>query len=642
MRELPYFLHAEGVLHFNRGALSEAETALRKAAEAQPDLDNFIALVSVLHRLDRDDEIKAIVDGIDLETVQGTPGQKMFLAQVIRKLGDGTKALQYAYNVLQSARNDQKAALRYFGLIMMDTQDGLIPSAEIVTVDTWVRLESDQHDEHAFVIEEGKDRPAEDVLSPSHPTAAASLGRRVGDEFNLPAGSGRTRRWRVAEVKHKYLHVLHDVMENFEKRFPDAQGLYKITMQEGDIQPALDEVRRVAENDRKLADLYLNNNFPINLIVSRRGGDTIRFVEYLRFLDNDIRTCAGTEAERFAARELLKKHKDKGAVLDTYTAWTVATMDALDVLKSVFGSVIVPQSVIDELKNLRDEQELTLEGSMTVGWHNGQFIRQDHSADDIAKRRSYIVEQLARIEAACEVRPVVVANHPSELATLISHSFGSHVLDAANLAGADHILVSEDMHFRQFGQAACSAKGVWLQSVFSFAREQGIVDRHRYVDLVVSLAWRRHGHLALDAETMLEALRDEPNGQLENFTALANFIGSRDAELRSHVEVFTEFLNRLWREYGNFDLRCMQATSVLLDRILRYRTDVWALLLAFIKRGCTAAVQRYVDGWIAGHFLSPSAVAGAAAEIENVARSLSDGRGTSNAPAKARLGGRGK
>ncbi|NTF97876.1 PIN domain-containing protein [Rhizobium rhizogenes] len=620
VRELPFFLHAEGLLHFNRGALPEAEASLTEALKAEPNLENYIALFSVLHRLDRGDEVKAIVDGIDLATVTGTPDQKMFLAQVMRKLGEGPKALEYAYAVLQSARNDQKAALRYFGLIMMDPEDGLIPSAEMVTIDTWVRLENDQHELHAFLVQEGEDRPAENVLTPSHPTAAAALGLRVGNEFDMPAGFGRTRRWRVAEIKHKYLHALHDVMENFEKRFPDAKGFYKITMVNGDIQPALDQVRRVSESHRKLADLYLKNNCPISVVVANGGRDTIRFVEYIRFLGFDVRTCLGTEAERLAAQEALRQHRGSGAVLDTYTAWTVATMDAFDVLKSVFGPLIVPQSVIDELKTLRDEQELAGERSMTMGWHNGEYIRQEHTAEEVAARRSYIVEQLAKIESACEVRPVVVADHPSELATLIHQSFGSHVLDAANLAGTEHVLISEDMHFRQYGEAACSAKGVWLQAVFSFANESGIIDHRRYVDLIVKLAWRRHGHLSLNADTMLAALRNGPADDLANFKALARFIGGRNAELKSHVEVCVEFLNRLWRKYDNFDLTSMQATSFLIEQLIRHRTGDWALVLAFIKRGCASPIQRFIDGWVAGHFLPAHEVADAAAEIEEAAR----------------------
>jgi tetratricopeptide (TPR) repeat protein len=626
IRELPFFQRAEGLLHLNRGALQEAEMALRKAIASQPDLDNYIALFSVLHRLDRGDEVKALVDRLNLATVEGTPGQKMFLAQVMRKVGERARALQYAYAVLKSARNDQKAALRYFGLIMMDPEDRLIPAADVVAIDTWVKLESEQHEVHAFLIEEGMDRPADDILSPSHPTVAAALGLKVGDEFDMPASFGGVRKWRVVEIKHKYLHALHDVMENFEKRFPDSKGFYKITMEDGDIQPALDQVRRASESNRRLADLYLENNCPISLVISKCGGDTIRFVEHIRFLNFDIRTCSGTEVERVAAQATLRSGRRSGAVLDTYTAWTISTMDAFDVLKAVFGYIIVPQSVIDELKILRDDQDVTAKQSITVAWHNGEYVKQEHTSEEIAARRSYIVEQLTRIEAACEVRPVVVVDRPSELATLIHRSFGSHVLDAANLAGTEHVLVSEDMYFRQYGEAACSTKAVWLQAVFSFAREFRAIDHRRYIDLIVKLAWRRHGHLSLDADTMLGALRSDPQGDIENFRAITNFMGTRNADLRSHVDVSVEFLNRLWHEYGNSDLRCMQATSILLDRMLRYRSRNWAFVLAFIKRGCISPIKGYVDGWITGHFLPVHEIAEAAAEIEKLAKRLKERR----------------
>ena len=217
--------------------------------------------------------------------------------------------------------------------------------------------------------------------------AVAAFGRQLGEEFQMPVALNGTRRWCGAEIKHKYLHALHDVMENFENRFPDAKGFYSITMQEGDIQPALEQVRRVAERNRNRADLYLKHNCPISFVVSKGDRDTIRFVEYIRFLDFDIRACLGNEPERAAARSLLDTNRHSGAVLDAYAAWTIATMDAFDVLQSVFGKLIVPQTVIDEIRSLRDEQETTAERSMTMTWHNGQYIRQEHTAQDIAARR---------------------------------------------------------------------------------------------------------------------------------------------------------------------------------------------------------------------------------------------------------------
>ncbi|MBN9078123.1 MAG: hypothetical protein BGN87_13135 [Rhizobiales bacterium 65-79] len=71
--------------------------------------------------------------------------------------------------------------------------------------------------------------------------------------------------------------------------------------------------------------------------------------------------------------------------------------------------------------------------SMTMTWHNGQYIRQEHAAEDVAAWRDYLVEELAWIEASCEVRPVVALDHLSEIAVMINQSFGTHVLDAANI-----------------------------------------------------------------------------------------------------------------------------------------------------------------------------------------------------------------
>lgn len=633
VRELPFFLHSEGFLHFNRGALRQAETALRKAIEVQPDLDNYLALFSVLRRRDRDEEVRPVLDSIDLATVVGTPGQKMYLAQLLRAAGYGPRSLAYAYDVLQSAKNDPDVALRYFGLIMMSPDDGLIPVAETAAVDTWVRLENEQGQNHSFLIEEGEDRPSEGIFSPTHPTAAAASGLKVGDTFEMPAAFGDSRQWRVAEIKHKYLHALHDVMENFEKRFPDAKGFYKVTMAEGDIQPALEQVRRVSESNRKLADLYLLRNLPLNMVAAHMGGDTIGFVEYIRSLDFDIRTCIGTETERLAARSIITQHRASGAVLDAYAAWTVAAIDAFDVLKGVFGALVVPQSVIDELRSLRDKQEHAAERSMTVAWHNGEFIKQEHTAEDVAVRRTFIAEQITKIEESCEVKPATAPDNPLEIASLITGMFDTHVLDAANLAAEGCVLVSEDMHFRQIAEAACSVEAVWLQPVLAFASEIGQIDRTRYVDAVVKLAWRRHGHLSLDAGVLLDALQTDDTNDLLNFQALANFIGTKNAEMRSHLNVSMTVLNHIWEDGEPHDLKRMQATSILVDRLIRNRGANWALTLAFIKSGSVSHLREYLDGWIGGHFLPADEFARAEAEMTNRIRTR---RLNSAVPTKAR------
>ena len=162
VRELPLYLHAEGLLHFNRGDLKQAEACLRKATKPGTDLTAYLALFATLRRDNRGDEVKPILEGIDLTKVQGEPGQKMYLAQELLASGFADTALSFAYEVLQQSRNDPQAAIRYFGLIMLDPNGRHVPHPTTVSLDTWVRLEGGHGESHSFLVVDADDRPAEE------------------------------------------------------------------------------------------------------------------------------------------------------------------------------------------------------------------------------------------------------------------------------------------------------------------------------------------------------------------------------------------------------------------------------------------------------------------------------------------------
>jgi hypothetical protein len=196
--------------------------------------------------------------------------------------------------------------------------------------------------------------------------------------------------------------------------------------------------------------------------------------------------------------------------------------------------------------------------------------------------------------------------------------FDTHVIDAANLAAEGYVLVSEDLHFRQWAEAATSAKGVWLQTVFALAQEIGEIDRHRYANLLVKLAWRRHGHLAIDPQALLDVFEGDTATDLPDFHALANFIGNRNAEMKSHLNVLMTFLNHIWKNRNAFDVKTMKATGMLLEKLIRYTGRTWALTVAFVKSGADGELQRYVENWVHGHFLPANDFAHAQAEISEM------------------------
>ena len=600
---LPFYQTAAGLLHFNRGDLKQAEKYLRGAVALNPDLTSYLVLFSTLRRSNQEDMIAPILETLDTNQVMGTEVEKISLAHELRAVGQEARAFELAYRVLMRAGNDPNVALKYFGLIMSDTSSDLLTSAHGVAVDMWVRLEGSNGEQNEFVIEEGESRPTEGVINPAHPTATAVIGLEVGASFDQPVPVGDSITWRVIEIKHKYIHALHDVMENFQVRFPNAEGLYRLSANEGDVQSVLDHLKEVAETNREVADFYLVQQFPMAVVASQFGGDIVGFADYIRLLDASIETCAGTRPERLAARATINQHRAAGAVLDTYTAWTAASMDVFDILIAVFGTLVVPRSTLDDLQTLKEVGKFRAGESITIAWHNGQFIKQEYSKADIEARSRYIDEQIAKIELNCTVLPSSAPDSPTQLATAVTTNFGPHVLDAANLTAEGYILVSEDLYFRQMANAAVSAKGVWLQVVLTYALDKKLMTRSRFAEAVVQLAARKHGHVSLDANTLWDVFAADNTSKLERFRAIAEFIGSKKADLRSHISVVIEFFALLWRGGLTAEIKGMKATGILLENLIRHCGEHWPHILNYLRTKANRPLQGYINQWMIGHFL---------------------------------------
>lgn len=561
------------------------------------------------------------------------------------RLGDERKAGNLLAEAFEHAREEPKAiANKAFALLLQGrpldalafaksaladdpTNDQvagvLVQSARFddLVDDPLVLVPSDLHQTSAgqtysFLIEEGDNRPGENILSPVHPMAAAALGLKAKDSFSLKNGFGDSIEWQVIEIKHKYLHALHVMMANFEHRFPDVKGFYSITMREGDIQPALEQVKRFGESNENFADFYIKHHLPMAALASVMGRDTIGLADYIRSVGHDLAVCVGNDPERYQAREFIVARRAAGAVLDTYTAWTAATTDTFDILIDVFGKLVVAQSSIDEIRALVEEDKQLGSGrSMTVAYQNGQFIRQELTAADRASRRTFIGEQLKRIESSCKVLAPVAPNDPTELATALTDNFGTDVLDAVNIAKQGYVLLSEDLYYRQVAEEAAGVSGVWLQSVFAFARDTEILDAERYADLAVKMAWRRHSHVSIESGVLVDALQGDTSPDLINFRALTRYIGTKDAEMRSHVSVVIGFLNQIWTAEAKVSTRTMAATGILLEQLVRFRPDDWNIPLGLISYQAVPELANYFRGWTAGHFLSGEALTSAEREV---------------------------
>ena len=82
---------------------------------------------------------------------------------------------------------------------------------------------------------------------------------------------GTEETWRIVEVKHKYLALLHEFIDTLPSRFPDAKGFYRFEIQGDDLGTFLTEVKRIGEQDEQIFRHYVDDGFPLALVAGFRG-----------------------------------------------------------------------------------------------------------------------------------------------------------------------------------------------------------------------------------------------------------------------------------------------------------------------------------------------------------------------------------
>jgi hypothetical protein len=198
-------------------------------------------------------------------------------------------------------------------------------------------------------------------------------------------------------------------------------------------------------------------------------------------------------------------------------------------------------------------------------------------------------------------------NDASELSRVMSEECGTHTLDSAFLAARDdRVLLSDDLYFRQFAERACGARsGIWLQATLNIARRRKLMRRTDYAKAIIGLAFCRHSHLTLEDLTLRDVLRADDTDGLHKFTAVADFLGTKNAEIFSHVSAAAKFLLSIWPMQLS-DLRKEAASGIVLEKLLRHRSSDWTQIVQALRLEMVHQYRAldYLERWLRGHFLT--------------------------------------
>lgn len=605
-----FYARAVGSIHFNRGDLSAARDFFQKALSADSsDVASHIGLINTWLRQGQTELVAPHVKGIKLEALRGPSALKMGLAQIITAFDQTERGLSFGYDLAIRNRNDMRTVMLYIGLMLPNPTGARIPSTHsTVEIDCWVKARRADGREMTFIIEDGPPGNEPDHFTSTHSFAQLFLGKTKGATIISTPTIGTEETWSIIEIKHKYLALLHELIDSLPSRFPDAKGFHRFEAKEGDVSNVLAEVKRIGEQDEQILRHYIEDGYPLALVASLRGKSAVEFAAHVVQRGGTIRACIGTDAELKAAARLVRSARSRGIVLDTYTVWVAENLDLLAMMKTLFGRVAIPRSCIDDLRNWQKQLEPENEEPlMTIGYADGQHFREEIPAERLREAAARVAKGIETICNELEVLPAVAPDAPSEVELKLRDIGGYGLLDPVYVSLSENLLlVSDDLQYRSIAQSIHGLQGAWLQSVLIVAQELGNLDRKAYAEAVYGLTARKHSHVTLNAQLLIDIVILDDSTMLYKLEAAAAFIGNESADYQAHLNVAWEFIQNIW--WINLPtLRKAQATSIVLDRLARMMMRHQLLARDYpdliAKSRAQPLLREHLISWGHGHFL---------------------------------------
>lgn len=602
----PYYARIKASIQFNYGALEEAEKSFLNALRlSKNDVSLHIGYINTLIRRDKQKQAKHHLEQIKIKALVGPAALKLGIAQMLMHFGDEQKGLDYGYEVALINQGDERVVLYYMGLILPNSPKLNIPvHVENIDEDCWVTLKSQDGKETNFILSDKINRPDLNHYTMSHELSKALLGKKVGEKIEYSPSMGTKNIYEIKEIKHRYIGLLHTLMSEFSKRFPNSTKLYSYTTEEGDVQPILDDIKKMSEAEEKVYKLYIDQKLPLAFLCGFSRFNVIEFANRLVSQGHFISSNVGTHEERAIGIKLCDDAIGKGIVIDTYTAWLCYTHDLIPFLKNLFGRIVIAQSTIDELQEWRHKFEsLNGEPLMTIGYANGKHFREEVSVKQLKQSQSYLDKAIKYFKENFDVLPSAPPRKAGKLEQeLLNSRVSSSMLDVGYIAQKEGLLLlSEDMSLRTVIKHELNVNGIWLQAALMVGEREELINLEEYSEAVYGLAENKHGHLSLSAAVLLSLCQIDES--LQKYRRALDFIGNPTADVKSHFSVSRDFIIILWGS-SLPDLTKCQATNLILEKlaIMAARHEYEFDFFKKLSGETTSLARRYIQDWFYGHY----------------------------------------
>jgi len=609
--EKPWYLRMRARIDVARGDYLSAEKTLDQYLTLRPDdLSMRHRWVGLCCRRQQGiDKVKTFLQS-NVEDLEGSAEDRMQLAILLEKFGFEARALRLGYEMFLKNPDKPEIHVKYMALLLQPgRQSGVNLTLREIAPDAVFVIDNNRGESTFFLIEEDKGlRISEHAIPPDHQIFQKARGLKVGDSFVIDEKIDPHEIWRIKSIKHKYLDALHRCAEHFNRQFPSFQGFRRVMFDPKAPQNILEPIRKRHDSIEAVLDQYEKMPMPIELLADSLGVDVIKALQGISESKRKFRVCVGDKEEKALADEAIEYNSKRGCVVDALTLHIVRRLGLEEPVADICGPIGMTESSVDVLRQRREEVELYRgKPFMIMSWQHGKYLREEITADRLSNALHEIQGDLAWIEKNCDILPAESDLEASLEFRQLSRRFDRMFFDTILAAdGSNRLLLCEDYHYR-----SCLIErklpSSWLQPVLIMARKKKILSEEKYDDSIYYMLESGFVFITIDTKTLARFAASLTDSEGRRFRAIAEALGGPDANMESHIFVAASLLSAIWKEHDP-PLKSKTQTGKVIECLLRGRDhDVGEIISQLIHevKSPNVSFQRYLQGWLRGHFYMP-------------------------------------
>lgn len=486
---------------------------MRKWTEVEPGADSFINYATVLARLDRHDEARAVLQRVDHSALR--PVERLRMAGLVAHVGDRERSLAIGYSALHTAPHDDQVQLMWIQLCALRDRGSDPPLPTEAAPGVFVLLDRGRGERQGVLLADGPTvQPALDEVPLDHELATALAGKHVADEVELRPGPGAVR-VRVLALIDKYTHAFQWATKQYSSLHPTSAAFRAFSVVneagEDDFSALFAQARERHQHVEQLRAVYdQHRTTPLGLIAEATDSSV---VDAYDLMWNRERPRVWVDSPDFRTYE--SEAIPPKLLLSATALRTIQILRLTQQLDQIGAELSVTPSANLWLRAERQRLAAgTATGMRSLAWDDtaGRPVTRELMPDAVAEA---LREQTAFdewVEARCRVvhRP---ADWKRERVvhweTLDLWSF--EALLAARDASA--VLVADDFGHRYLGWAAWRLPSVTTCGLFGLALGAGRLEQSAFDRDVRRLHLLGHWFISLSI-SQLSATITEGEGRL--------------------------------------------------------------------------------------------------------------------------------